>query len=182
MAMRDQNGAGTSVRGARRGRARFGTRPSRSAGFTVLEVLIAIALLAVGFTAVFALLMTANTAHRRAVDQTAAATLAASVFDDISLRYAAMYRDGNGNGIPDTFEDLDGNGVEDRFERFGVRPPIAEEMPNRQGYNYTLRYYHGGIDASPREIVVRCAVTWEERGESLSQVFHRIVFLKRDAR
>jgi type II secretory pathway pseudopilin PulG len=152
-------------------RHRSGLRAPHRAGFTVLEVLIATGLLSIGFSAIFALLTHANNSHRSAVDRTHAATLAASVFDDISLRYWSHWLDRNGDGSPDAIDN-----PADAFR---------QGYPSLGGYQYRVRIMPSEYNPRPelgnqppREIFVTVSVTWSNRGEATSQVFHRLIFIK----
>jgi len=147
-----------------------GLRGNRQ-GFTVLEVLIATGLLSIGFSAIFALLTHANTSHKNAVDRTHAATLAASVFDDMALRYWSHWQDGDGDGFPDA-----------------IRDPVAAAKagyPALGSYRYTVRLAPSSYNprpelgnSIPREVFVTVSVTWSNRGQAYSQVFHRLIFVK----
>lgn len=161
------------MRGFRKGgisSARHRGRGQRR-GFTVLEVLIATGLLSIGFSAIFALLTHANNSHRNAVDRTHAATLASSVFEDISLRYWSHWQDRDGDGVPDAL----------------ANPVDAYRLgyPSLGAYRYRVRIMPSSYnprpeqgDRPPREIFVTVSVTWSNRGEDTSQSFHRVIFIK----
>ncbi len=138
----------------------------------MLEVLIAAGILAIGFSAIFALLSHGATTHRSAFDRTVAATLAASVFDDVALRYHSAYLPSEGDA-PAAFADRNGNGVPDRFETFG-RP--TDDYPHQNGYRYTLRVLPSAY--TQHEVFVICSVSWQTQGQAHSQSFHRLVFVK----
>ncbi|NUQ34433.1 MAG: prepilin-type N-terminal cleavage/methylation domain-containing protein [Planctomycetaceae bacterium] len=153
----------------------------RSSGFTVLEVLITIGILAMVFGIIVALLGQGNTAHRNALALTHAAQLASSVFDDMALRFTdanGPYRDLDRNGTPDGWEDADGNGIQDRNEVRNGRPPDAKRMPNVRGFDFEPRIRYS---QNPREIFVDCSVYWEEDEGKRRISYQRTIFLKEDA-
>ena len=155
--------------------ARHDTGRRGSRGFTVLEVLIAFAILGVGFAAVTAVMGQGVISHRDAVDTTRAGMLAASVFDDLELRYRTAYRDGNEDGIPDGWQDFSRNGVEDRFDAL-EGSPAALSLPKAPGFDYSLRFLYSGY--APREVFVECIVRWNEQGAPQQLPFRRVVFMK----
>jgi prepilin-type N-terminal cleavage/methylation domain-containing protein len=61
-----------------------GSTGARGAGgFTLIEVLVALAIMAVGSTAAIGLFTAATALHKRAVDQTSAALVASSAIDEV---------------------------------------------------------------------------------------------------
>jgi len=162
-------------------RGKHGVEASRAkrggaAGFTVLEVLIAVAILGVGFAALLGLLGQGTYSHRSAVDTTQAAILASSVFSDIELNFRRLYADKDRNGVPDGWQDFNGNGRDDRFDRINGLSPAAREMPHAEGYDYSIEYHYSTYTA--REIFVTCRVIWKSRDDAFSLPFRRIIFLK----
>ncbi len=68
----------------------------RKAGFTLIEVLMAMAILVLGMTGVVALYAVAVDAHQRAQDNAGVAFLAESMLSDISADFVATDLDGDG--------------------------------------------------------------------------------------
>ncbi|MCZ7606568.1 MAG: prepilin-type N-terminal cleavage/methylation domain-containing protein [Planctomycetota bacterium] len=144
-------------------------------GFTLIEILMALSILLLGVVGVYAIFAVGLVNHKRAVDNTTAAVMAGSIFDDIAANYDIYYFDHNRNGRPDLSEDVNANGVDDWFEpdstgRF--RYPI----PRRRGYRYEIRYERG-IDV-PQELFVTVRIFWEAQGVERAESFHRTVFIK----
>lgn len=144
-------------------------------GFTLIEILMALSILLLGVVGVYAIFAVGLVNHKRAVDNTTAAVMAGSIFDDIAANYDTYYFDRNRNGRPDLSEDLNANGVDDWFEPDGTgrfRYPI----PRRRGYRYEIRYERG-IDV-PQELFVTVKIFWEAQGSERAESFHRTVFIK----
>lgn len=151
------------------------TRRSRR-GFTLLEILMAFTVLLLGVVGVYAVFSVGLVSHKRAVDNTTAATLAGSLFDDISANYDVWYYDRNRNGIPDRAEDRNNDGVDDWFEvQAGGR--LRDPIPFMPGYTYRVRY-----ERSPhidQELFVTVQVFWRQQGDAKAATFQRSIFLKR---
>ena len=154
-------------------------RRARARGFTVLEVLIAMVIVIIGMASIIAMMSSGTIARKSGNDATAAAMLASSVFEDMSLNYGRHYYDTNRNGVPDLVEDRNNNGIEDRLDRGqgGLRP--VDEMPKFPGYDYSLRVEYSLTTS--REIFVTCMVFWSASGVRQSTSLQRIIFLKEDA-
>lgn len=145
-------------------------------GFTLLEILMAFTVLLLGVVGVYAVFSVGLISHKRAVDNTTSATLAGSLFDDISANYDVWYYDRNRNGVPDLSEDRNSNNMDDWFElQSGGRPRYP--IPYALGYTYKIRY-----ERSPtidQELFVTIQVFWRQQGEAKAATFQRSIFLKR---
>ncbi len=159
--------------------ARLQARGQFKRGFTLLEVLIAMAVLLIGFSGIFALLSYGQINHRDAIDTSNAGLLSANLFDDIVLNYHTLYADRNKNTIVDAFEDQDRNGILDGAEQTSRGDTLFERMPSLPGYRYNINIHHSAY--TTREIFVRIEVSWDQQGQGYSESFYRIIFLKRDA-
>ncbi len=144
-------------------------------GFTLLEILMAFSILLLGVVGVYSVFSVGLVAHKRAIDNTTAANLAGSLYDDIAANYDMWYYDRNHNGIPDLAEDRNGNGTDDWFEvQAGGRARYP--IPLVPGYTYKIRYERG--DTVDTEIFVTVQVFWRQQGEGKAATFQRSVFLK----
>lgn len=144
-------------------------------GFTVLEILLAFAILLVGAVSVYAIFARGLVSHKRAVDNTNAAILAGAVFDDIAANYSAWYYDRDRNGRPDRSEDRNENGVDDWFEP-DAAGRLAAPIPYRFGYQYRIEYQRSQeLDCT---LFVTVTVYWRNRGVEKGEVFRRAVFIK----
>ncbi len=148
----------------------------RRRGFTVLEVIMAFALLLVGLVSVYALFARGLVSHKRAVDYTVAAQLAASVFDDISLNYDLYYEDRNFDGRPDLSEDSNGNDIDDWFEP-DASGHLRYPIPYRQGYRYRVEYHYPNEPEMRQSLFVIVRVYWLAAGEERSEQFVRSVYI-----
>ncbi|MCC6464558.1 MAG: prepilin-type N-terminal cleavage/methylation domain-containing protein [Planctomycetes bacterium] len=147
----------------------------RNRGFTLLEIMIAFSILLAGVVGVYAVFAAGLVAHKRAVDNTTAAVLAGSLFDDIAANYDVWYYDRDHDGTPDLGEDGNNNGTPDWFELdSGGRPRYP--VPQRGGYRYTVRYERS--DVVPQELFVTAQVYWRQENAEKSATFRRSIFLK----
>ncbi len=60
-------------------------------GLTLIEILVALSIFAVGVTAVIGLLTVASTTHKRAINRVSAAWLAESLFDEMDARLTTAF-------------------------------------------------------------------------------------------
>ncbi|MFN0057174.1 MAG: prepilin-type N-terminal cleavage/methylation domain-containing protein [Planctomycetota bacterium] len=125
-----------------------GSRP-REQGFTLIEILVALGILAIGATSALALFAAASAAHKRAIDRTNAANIAEQAFADVESALA------NGR----TGEELN------------LAPPFADIASNWPGYQAQLEIYALSKD----ELLVRVLVYWQYRGQERREVFEQIL-------
>ena len=136
----------------------------------------AFTILLLGCVGVYAVFSVGLVAHKRAVDNTMAATLAGSVLDDIAANYDAWYQDANLNGVPDKAEpDLNNNGIDDWLEP-DAEGRLRYPIPYAPGYWYRIRYDRSAV--SDQELFVTLRVYWRQQGDARSVLFQRSVFLK----
>ncbi|MCC7510911.1 MAG: prepilin-type N-terminal cleavage/methylation domain-containing protein [Planctomycetes bacterium] len=145
-------------------------------GFTLIEVLMALTIMLVGVVGIYAVFAVGLVSHKRAVDNTAAANLAASLFDDIAANYDVWYYDNDRNGIPDLAErDRNGNDIGDLYDVDNNSRPL-NPVPYRRGYSYTIKYErHPDV---PQELLVMVQVFWKQAGEQKAEPFQRSIFIK----
>jgi len=115
-------------------------------GFTLVEILVALAVLALGATSVFALIATAGATHRLAVSQSVAAFIADSVFSEVRERLDVTV-DAASLEIPD------GQGV----------------VQGYIGFTYGLKLEP--LDADGNEYLAVCTVKWTKAGAPVSAAF-----------
>lgn len=121
----------------------------RERGFTLIEILVALGILAIGATSALALFAAASAAHKRAIDRTNAANIAEQAFADVESALA------NGR----TGEELN------------LEPPFADIASNWPGYQAQLEIYGLSTD----ELLVRVLVYWQYRGQERSETFEQIM-------
>ena len=144
-------------------------------GFTLIEILMALSILLLGVVGVYAIFAVGLVNHKRAVDNTTAAILAGSIFDDIAANYDMYYYDRNQNGRPDLSEDRNTNGMDDWFEpTSGGR--IPHPIPYRTGYRYEIRYERSS--EVPQELFVTVRIFWQAQGTERGEVFYRTIYIK----
>ena len=118
-----------------------------SPGLTLLEIMVALAIMIIGIASVFALFAAATALHKRAVDQTNAALIAQKILSELDCRLTA------GADIKE-------------LQKTGVALP---EFPN---YTYDLRLTP--VDKTQNEFYVDLAVRWKTRGRVREQRFNTI--------
>ena len=120
-------------------------------GMTLVELLISFAILMAGMVAVFALLLSGTSSHRRAIKETEATMIAGSAMADLRADFAG-----------------------------GVRPhsdgTTYTEVKDREGYQINRLILP--IDPSKgenREFLVRVRVRWSEKGDNQFLEFSTIM-------
>lgn len=137
-------------------------------GFTVLEVLISMVIIVIGFAAIFSLLLQGTASERSAVHSTRASMLAASVFDDISAKYWTTWRDFDRDGTPAVFD-----------ENEEAPATFLDEAPSMKGYEYNVAYdYSRSFEAQEHNyaVFVRIQVIWNVEGEPFSKTWYRVIY------
>lgn len=141
----------------------------RRAGFSLLEVLIAMLILTVGATSLIALFASASTTHKRAVDRTHAALVAEEILSEVRARY------GPDTEPRDIIEDL--------------RASLPSQM---NGYFWEIVLYRPGEtpararfrradedDRDPEwmenELLVRIAVRWARSAQAREEVYTTLI-------
>src|SRR5690606_11244115 len=151
---------------------------SRRAGFTLLEIIVAMGVLAIGATAAFALLVAAASAGRRAEHQVNAALLADTVIDDLK---ADLTFDLDLTDLP-----LAAEVIAQRQAR-GDLPADAPTAPNPEtryvdvdavrpdypDYKYDLAItpIEGPVPDQPWEFLVEVDVRWSDQGQRRNALF-----------
>ncbi len=126
----------------------FAVRNSQD-GFTLIEILIALMVLAVGLVGVFALFGLATATHRRGVDAQTVADLATTVFAEIEREFAREE--------PQDFSNR-------------KHPQFS------QGFVYGAQFVQLGV-AGGQTYLVRLTIGWQTRGKRHSETFERVMFL-----
>lgn len=136
---------------------------NRRAGMTLIEVLLAIAILITGLVAVFAMLLTSADAQRRAKIEVEAAAVASSVLADLRGEF---------------------------FNGHEVRSDPADtylDSPDMPGYQYNRLIVpmdpprrNAPAGAANREYSVRLKVRWMQQGENKFLAVETIMFRNLD--
>jgi len=138
------------------------SRSAARAGMTLIEVLLAIAILVTGLVAVFALINSGVQSHRRAIHETEAINLASAVLADVR---AEFFR-----------------GLEPHSTTQGVFLQ-SKDFPDSE-YNTLViplepARGHTVTGATDREYFVRVQVRWSQQGNNKSITVQTIMFRKR---
>ena len=128
-------------------------RAHGSAGFSLLEVILALGILAVGITTAIGLFTAATAAHKRAVDRVHIAAIAEQAYADVE---SALAR----GASPEEIE---------------ATPPFHEITRNFPGYQVTPLFYEMDGSSSSDEILLELRIGWIYRGRSRQEVFQQII-------
>lgn len=134
----------------------------RHAGMTLVEVMMAFAILVAGLVGVFAMVNAGIRSHRRAIRETEASLVASSVMDELRAEF-----------------------FRGRTARSSTRG-VFTDAPDYPGYKYcqtviALESERKSTDprAADREYFVRVEVRWGEQGENRSIVVDTIMYCNR---
>lgn len=128
-------------------------------GMTLIEIMVAFAILVVGLVSIFAMLNAALRSHKRAMNETEAAIVAESVIADLRAEFQRgriVRSDGKGMFEPSV-----------DFPDYTVRKTIVPLEPARKGVAGA-----GG----DREFFVRVEVRWSSQGDNKSINVDSILF------
>lgn len=134
-------------------------RRASTRGMTLIEIMVAFAILVVGLVSIFAMLNAALRSHKRAMNETEAAIVAESVLADLRSEFqrGRIVRS-DGKGIFEQSTD---------FPEYAVRKTIVPLEPTRKGVAGA-----GG----DREFFVRVEVRWSSQGDNKSVNVDSILF------
>lgn len=120
-------------------------------GFTLVEILIAVAIFSLGMMGILAVFGAATESHRRAVDGAEAAMIASSVASEARARFR-----GAGSLVP----------------------VIDAKVEGKPRYRYDVEYVQ--LDDSADEVLMHIKVRWTERGRGSFLSFYTILFRKQE--
>ena len=123
------------------------------AGFTLLEVVIALAILTLGISSALALFTAATAAHKRAIDRIHSIAIAEHAIADVESALA-----------------FGADPVELMKE-----PPFEEIERNWPGYAVQLEFLGVEGETSEDEILIQITVHWRTQGRDRRQVFRQLV-------
>ena len=134
-------------------------------GYTLIEVLIAITILAFGLMAVATMQVTAIKTNAIASGMSQGLTLAqAKVEELMNLPYSAL----DDTDLDGTDEDVDDDGVDDDLDNFGLDDTVegddSDKDPPETIGRYSI-YWNVAVDEPVTDSrTIRVIVTWTERG------------------
>ena len=126
---------------------------NRQAGFSLLEIIVALGILAFGIASAIALFAAATAAHKRAIDRTHAAAIAEQAFADIESALA--------------------RGVDP--EAIVESPPLSEIQRNFPGYDVTVAFFAVDGSTAEDELLIEVTVNWKFRGSDRAEVFRQLI-------
>jgi prepilin-type N-terminal cleavage/methylation domain-containing protein len=139
-------------------------------GYTLIEILIAIAILAFGLMAVATMQVTAIKTNAIASGISQGLTLGqAKVEELMNLSYNHSELDDDGGGISNgTGQDADDDGVDDDGDNFGLDDTTGADGSEANGSRYTT-YWNIAVDEPViSSKTIRVIVTWTEKGRNKS--------------
>ncbi|MHC5040638.1 MAG: type IV pilus modification PilV family protein [Planctomycetota bacterium] len=130
----------------------------RHAGFSLLEVLVALGIVTIGITAVLALFAAGVDVHKQAVDQSNAALAAQSLASEIESKYTLAHIDAwkqkqkkkGKRRLHDT----------DYLRDIDDRKPV--DIPGFPGYRYSVKYTP--LDPEGNAVFARFRIFWRKGG------------------
>jgi type IV pilus assembly protein PilV len=144
----------------------FGGIRKQQEGYSLVEVLIAITVLAFGLMAVATMQVTAIKTNATASGISQGLTLAQTKVEELmNLSYDHPDLDDDGGGINNgTGQDLDDDGVDDDGDNFGLDDTTGADGSEAIGSRYTI-YWNIAVDEPvTKSKTIRVIVTWTERG------------------
>lgn len=151
-------------------------RPTRrdSAGFTLLEVIVAMGVLAIGATAAFALLVAAAAAGRRAQHQVNTALIAETILNDTTLEEGLRL-----DQLPVAQRPTPAGGQAPPAPAQGLETRYLEQNATWKAYpDYTYDVAITPLESpepdKPWAYLVEVEVRWSEKGQRRSAVFSTV--------
>lgn len=155
---------------------------SRRAGFTLLEIIVALGVLAVGATAAFALLVAAASAGRRAEHEVNAALLADTVIDDLK---ADVGLDLDLSDLPlasDVLAEQQQRGdalpgapaAPNPETRYVRRDAVSPSYPDYK-YDVAITPIPGPVPDQPWEFLIEVDVRWSDQGQRRNALFSAVL-------
>lgn len=132
----------------------------REAGFSLMEVVVALAIMTMAISSVLALFTSATAAHRRAIHQVQASELAEWALADIE---SALIR---------------GVSAEEILEN----PPVETMKRDWPGYRVEVVMLPIAGETGSDEILVEVSILWESRGRDSRLDFQQIVVRRTQVR
>jgi prepilin-type N-terminal cleavage/methylation domain-containing protein len=123
--------------------------PRAARGFTLVELLVAIGILAMAAGGVIAVFAAATRSYVRGIDGTEAALIASSLVAEARTAF---------------------------WERDCLKDASDMKVPGKPRYTYDLTYYE--LDRAGDEVLMRVRVRWSERGRETHLDFDTILFRK----
>jgi prepilin-type N-terminal cleavage/methylation domain-containing protein len=144
-----------------------------AAGFSLLEVLVALGIVTVGVTAVLALFASGVDVHKQAVDQSNAALAAQSLASELEAKYTTVRIDAwkqkqrrkGKKGVHD----------QDYLKNISQRKPV--DIPGFPGYRYSVKYT--ALDPDGNAVLARLTIFWRKGGGRAVTETIPLVLLKR---
>jgi len=132
--------------------------PQSKRGFTLIEIVVALGVLAIGITSVFALIATAGATHRKAISQSNAALIADSVFAELRERF-----DYTRSRKLESFEKLPGKGKVSGYPGFTYELTLTPLDADEENVDYAV------------EFLAICTVSWKKAGIPVSLAFTTVI-------
>ncbi|MBI4585234.1 MAG: prepilin-type N-terminal cleavage/methylation domain-containing protein [Planctomycetes bacterium] len=130
------------------------------AGFSLIEVLIAMVILSIGATSLIALFAAASSAHKRAVDRTHAALVAEELFSEVQSRYRVEV---DLKELLKSMKESLPEQIDGYFWQITLHQPAAGKMKT------------GEREWGEHELLVRAVIRWSRAAESREEEYLTIL-------
>jgi prepilin-type N-terminal cleavage/methylation domain-containing protein len=155
------------------GESGTGARRSRRAGFTLVECLTALIILAIGLVGVITIFVAGIATHKKAIDQTTAGTLGQKVLAELEANLTEAYLNQLAARIPN-----EAGAARNPKRRLELKDQIDPDF-NPDIYRYDLSLQP--LDPQRREAyAVILRVKWLEGGVEQSALFQTVMVRKLD--
>jgi len=128
------------------------TMPRSSGGFTLVEILVALFVMLIGLSSVFALFAAATALHKRATDNSTAAILSDCIFSEVATQLTS--------------------GVQvEKIRKYNAA------FPGYEGYKYDVELVAIDMEEeqNANEFFIRLTIRWQKQGRERNQVFATII-------
>ncbi len=134
---------------------------SRARGFSLLEMIVALAILVVGTSSALALFAVAAASHKRAVDYAVAAQAAQSIFPEIEQRWTLIRSRTKAGKVKDLPDPI---------------PKPGESEPTVPGYpQYAYRIEFSRLDDEGDVVLAELTILWQRGGAAVSKKFRQVL-------
>jgi len=146
----------------------------RSAGFSLLEIIVALGIFMVGGVSVMSLFAVGAAHHRRAIDNSNAARAARSIFAELEAKWTlvadAEKRRPKKSARKGRGKNRDGSDGDYPVPGEGAGPWRVPGFPQ---YEYEVEYTP--IDPEENAVMCTLSIKWKRRGKGRTQFFKRLL-------
>jgi len=151
-----------------------------TAGFSLLEILVALSVMVVGMTSILVLFAVGVTTHKRSIDQMNGALAAETIVSELRARYT-LYRIQHWKKTETRRQRKKKKGrrpLTDKSYLADVPGPgrDAPAVPNFPGYHYRVTYTR--LDDAGNAVLAEVVILWKKKGEAVSETYVTVLLKK----